>query len=266
MPDHLAGARERFVRMLARKLTPFYLPPKTPDDVKLYPNAAHGLVHITGMLALEPRLQGVQGIDGPLYFDPYEFQTAVWFHNADRSLALERALGVKGEGEICAALLKGSPFDLRARERITDAMRQHAKKDDEPGDSPLLTALRIADKVDRFSATGIWSSASHLWYLEPYDRKNPFAYGSTSERGLTSQYGGLFRGLEWVRMLPSDEARKLIDPMGIRLFIEFIRYLGEEMARHLGVPNRAEDNIREALGPYYERYATCDPVKRPYET
>lgn len=248
------GARQAFVEHLAEYLTPFYLPPRTPEEVSSYCNAAHGPVHITGMLALGPRIQGIGGLNGPLCFDPYEFEAAVWLHNADRADGLKKELHLQTLQAVVYVLLEESPFDPETRSRIADAVLQHSKKDDEPGDSDLLSALRIADKINRFSATGVWSAASHCWYLEPYNRKNPFGYGGTAEENLRSQYSALFRGLEWVKMLPSDEARDLIDRRGLRLFIEFIRCLGEEIARDLGVENRSEEDIRKALGPYYKQF------------
>jgi len=64
----------------------------------------------------------------------------------------------------------------------------------------------------------------------------------------------LFRPLEWYAMLPSDEARALIDPRFMELFLEFLRCFGEEIARHLDVPNDAESMLKKALGSYYDRF------------
>ena len=63
---------------------------------------------------------------------------------------------------------------------------------------------------------------------------------------------GFMCNLEWVGMLSCDAARDLIDPAYLAQFLLFLRLLGREMAQHAGCPNESENDIRKALGAYYE--------------
>jgi len=222
-----------------------------------------------------------------LQFDIHEFEAAALLHNLDRAMSFRdriEAFGrewakmnqayfetiicdeldirafvrIRGLELLCREMLFDGPFDQDAIDRIVDVVMKHNKKDDDlMDDSPLLAALRIADKLDRFGALGVVASASFRGgELMAYDPDHPFGYDSTAEGKLKSCYNDLFRVLEWYGMLPYDWARELIPIRNLRFFILFIRQLGEEIAEATGKPNEVEADIAKALGPFYKTVAT----------
>jgi hypothetical protein len=206
------------------------------------------------MKKLGRRLQGVQGLNGPMKFDLAEYDAAVDLHNIDRSHSFDKEIEASGYAVVCYRLLENSPFSGEAKGRIVQAAVEHGKKDDEPGDSDLAVALRCADKLDRFFPSAIVGCGTSHPHLFPYDESpHPFWGGSsTRENDLKTQYKMFFRPLEWYRMLPSDEVRALIKPRFLKLFIDFLRCLGEEASDYLGIENRAEDDLRTAFGKHYD--------------
>ncbi len=216
----------------------------------------HTHLHTGRMVKMGPRIFGIEGFGGRrLNFDLHEYEAAVQLHNLDRSHFFEEKIKGVGLANLCRQLLGSGPFDEAARERIVDAATRHSKKDDEPGDSDLLQAVRIADKVDRFAPNVLVGCGTSCPTLLAYDDSpNPFwCGGTTRENEVKTQYKMFFRVAEWYAMLPSDEARALVNPRFLKLFIEFLRCFGEEISGYVGVPNRAEEDIRMALGPYYQK-------------
>jgi hypothetical protein len=232
-----------FVEGLSSTLEFEYSAPRTPGG--------HDADHIKRMLRMESKIASV------LDFDPWEYRVAVWLHNLDRIEAFRAPLKQKGVfGYVERVVLEGSPFSPAARARIAYAVSRHAKKDDEPGDSSLLTALRIADKLDRLGPLGILSAAAFRGGELPlYDARSPFGYASTAEERLKSVYNDFFRVLEWVGMLPSDAARSLINREHLAAYVAFLRALGKELSDRLEVEDRVEDDIRRALGSYHAEFA-----------
>ena len=230
-----------FNEKLARILRTVYVYPKIVPG--------HDYLHVERMLILGPRIQGILGHEGKrLVFDPDEYETAVWLHSLDR---VEEFRG--RDEDITAEFLADSPYDHAARARIFDVLRQHAKRDDEPGDSPLLTAVRVADKIDRLTPINIVAAGASLANLLPYDPADPWWHGgSTAEPRLRTQLTAFFRVLEWYAMLPSDEARALVSPVGLKAQIVFLRTTAAWLADLLDVPNEMEADIRLALGKYYD--------------
>lgn len=138
---------------------------------------------------------------------------------------------------------------------IVDAVLQHSKKNDEPDDSLLLKALRIADKWSRFDVTGITSGIAWLGgELPPYHIERPFHYGSTAEGEWKTHYGNFFRIIEWYVM--SADIRELVarNPQGFREILFFVRAWGRAVATAHNVPNTVEDDLRRCLGDYYEAW------------
>ncbi len=211
-------------------------------------SGSHDYTHCERLVRWGGQIQGLMGLEHPLVFDPLEYEAACWLHNLDRVHDCE---DFRKE---CKGLLAQSPFSEEAQDRIYDTVFQHSKKDDDPGDSDLLQALRIADKVDRFSVSGVLGAGQYAPHLLPYNPDAPFGYESTEEEHVNEAdlYRLFFRPIEWYAMLPSDDARLLIPRRSLRYAIETVRLLAEEAAWHAGVPNRVEDDLREALGPYYE--------------
>jgi hypothetical protein len=187
-----------------------------------------------------------------------EYRAAVWLHNIDRCTALkEEKENAGGLRSYLAVLLLSADFSPEAKERITAAVLQHSKKDDELGDSTLLIALRIADKLDRFNPTGIVEAAASWGHLPIFDPQMPFSYdsaeaGEHGTAGHQSIYQTFFRVVEWIPMLPTQWARELISRDHLRLLITFLRLLGAQAAAQFNVPNRVEDDLRRALGPCYD--------------
>lgn len=223
-----------FIASLEKGLKHRYTPPNVPSG--------HDFTHVQRLIVLGDKITFIR-------FDLNEYRAVCWLHNLDRcqDVALDEVV------QLTSGLLQGSPFSGVAQERICDAVVQHSKKDDEPGDSTLLTAFRVADKVDRFSPSGLMATASlygHKFLL--YNPDKPFGFGSTEECLLKTIYDDHFRCLEWYAMLPCDEARRLIVPNWLRLRLEFLRCLGQEIAATYVVENKVEGDIRRALGSFYE--------------
>src|SRR3989338_10316833 len=219
----------------------------------------HTYLHTGRMKKMGPRLQGTLGANGrPLVFDLDEYFVAVDLHNLDASLSFKREIKERGYRAVCERLLAPGPFNAEAKERIIRAVTEHSKKDDEPGDSDLSVALRSADKIDRFAPSMLPGCGTCNPNLLAYDDSpNPFWGGEGTREGeVKTQYKAYFRNLEWYGMLPSDEARALVNPRFLKLIVEFLRCFGSEIAGHLGIPNRAEDDIRMAFGKHYEHVLT----------
>lgn len=240
-------------------------------------SGGHDTTHVERLISIGKIVQRIT----KLQFDWNEFVAAVWLHNLDRALKLRKEIEERGAAwaqknqayfddlihdeedvkafirvrglEIyCRELLEWSPFNEDARDRIVDAVLHHSKFADEPGDSPLLTALRIADKVDRMGPSGIRDAAAHRGQvLPPYDEQRPFGYGSTEEDRMKTLYDDLFRILEWYGMLPSEEARRVVNMEYFCFYILYVRMLGKEIADRLGIENKVEEDIKQALGQHY---------------
>ena len=235
-------ASRQFLDRLAGELRPHYTPPHVP--------CGHDWLHVERMIQISREIHF-------LAFDFVEFDAAAWLHNLDRAPRIIELCRTQGLRALCLDYLSGSPFDAGARERITGAVVEHSKRDDETDDDPLLTALRICDKVDRFRfaanallAIGAHRGAAHL----PYDPERPYGYGSLAESHLRTVACDFFRVLEWYAMLPSDEARALIDREDVEFLLHIVRRFGREVARHLGVEDRIEHDIQRALGAYYPAF------------
>lgn len=246
-----------FTERLKEKLTPLYTVPNTPN--------AHDVWHVIRMVKLGSRIrQHCQ-----LTFSLQEFEIAAWLHNIDRvqpylsDIELLESSGHSYKEALAVVVERffrdrGNPFfeGVEAEARIIRAVVQHSKKDDEAGDSHLLTALRVADKLDRLNPLGVLSVASFRSSQVPlYDPKQPLACESTAEGRMKSVYEEFFRLIEWVGMLPSDDARGLIVKEELLALINFVRAVGAQLSRECDVPNIVEDNIKKALGAYYKTYA-----------
>ncbi len=236
-----------YLTWLSGELKQLYTPPNV--------TAGHDVDHCDRMAKWGPKILGIQGLpeQGPLQFDMDQYTAACWLHNIDRAFRTKTEAYNK-----LFALLEESPFDEAAKKDIEEVVKLHPKFADEPGDSHLLTALRIADKVDRIATPtlGVLVAAAFQGSrLVMYDRGNPFNYGSTAEDKLKSIYTDFFRQLEWYGMLPSEEARGLVSIDSMRFYVMFIRQFAADIVHHLGRENDVEDDLRKALGSYYEMIA-----------
>lgn len=244
-----------FLRILETTLTACYLPPATPGG--------YDLNHVNEMLRLGEKIKAL-----PRYhdLDLDEYTAAVWLHNTDRPDALKKELRVGEDGwkerwRLCVqSLLTGSPFDVATRERIVNAVLEHSKKDDEPGDSTLLTALRIADKIVRLGPLGMMGQPANRGRFQMfYDPTAPFVYGSTEDDKLRAVWNDYFRVLEWIpmllkRALNPAELWTFIDKEDVREQVHYIRGVGRMIAKTTGVENHVEDCIKKALGSYYGEF------------
>ncbi len=272
------NAFESYLSSLIEKLKPGYAP-------RAMGTGGHDFTHVERLIAIGKTIRGKTKID----FDWNEFVTAVWLHNLDRAPAFRKDIErygktwalanedslreygadnedvkafvrARGLEFYCYELLEPSPFGPEARERIVKAVMEHPKFKDEPGNSTLLTALRIADKVDRMGPLGIMASGAFRGKdVLPYDSEHPFGYGSTEEGRMKTLYDDLFRVMEWFGMLPSDEARSVVNERYFWFFISYVRMLGEEIAERTGTHNTVELDIQRALGGYYDRFVRKAP-------
>lgn len=225
-------------KWLTGKLEPLYVLPHVLGG--------HDLTHIRGMERLGgkilPHLPEVSA---------EEYRATVWLHNLDGCLALRQEVAdAGGLSNYLADLLADSPFAQDEWARIADAVPRHGKKYDEVDDSELLTAIRIADKLDRLTPLNIMSGPAHRSDIPHYDAEAPFDYRHNKPNHL--KY--FLWNLEWYGMLPADWAREIVDEEFFRHFLQFIRDTGRDIAERLGVENRIEDEIRAALGKYYAEW------------
>ena len=215
-------------------------------------SGGHDITHVERMIAMGQRIETATGLD----FDPDEYSAAVWLHNIDRGAAVRGVSEIISLEEIVRSILHETAFNFEAVNRIVDVVLQHSKKDDGPDDSTLLQAVRIADKLDRLGPLGVVSSAAFRGSELPlYNPAQPFGYTSTAEgKTMRTVYIDLFRIMEWVKMLPSDQARGLINHGDMKAYVSYVRALGAQIARSCGVENGVEADIEKALGAYYAEY------------
>lgn len=233
---------DKYFANLSDRLTPFYQP-------KAMGVGGHDVTHVLRLLETQKEIAEF------LDFDRYEYQAAVWLHNADRSRQLLESFPGASLEVALAKFLEPSPFDELARNRIVTAVLEHGKRDDGPNDSGLLQALRLADKWDRLGPLGVISwPAFRGSYLLPYNPANPFGYDSTAEGRMKTLYDGFFRILEWYSHFPL--IRRLVGrhPERLRLFLDFVRAFGSEVGRCHNTPNQVEEDIKRALGSYYDEW------------
>jgi len=228
-----------FLNWLGETLRPHYMPPNVLGG--------HDMVHVEGVLRLGERI-----FPHMPEVVPDEYRAAAWLHNLDRCLSLKDSVRKSGGAAgFALELLRRSPFSADSRARIIDAVLQHSKKDDDlENDSLLLTALRIADKLDRLTPMNVLAGAAHRSDLPHYDAETPFDY----RRNKPNHLKYLLWNFEWYGMLPYDWARELVDPDFFRLFLSFLRELGRDISERHGIPNEIEAEIQSALGVYYERW------------
>ncbi|PIR89080.1 MAG: hypothetical protein COU07_03245 [Candidatus Harrisonbacteria bacterium CG10_big_fil_rev_8_21_14_0_10_40_38] len=191
-------------------------------------------------------------------FDSTELETAIWLHNLDRAKSLKERISYLGLRIVAERFLDQSPFCRKTKDEIILAVTEHSKKDDESDDPPLLQLVRILDKVDRLRHPTIELVSCGACYgdkLPLYRLKNPFGYKSAIKE-YRSVYDNFFRILEWVGMLPLEAARNLAGTDNIQFFVTMVRHFGKDVAKSLSIENRVEEDIKKALGIYYDRYAT----------
>lgn len=234
------------LRKIQEFLTPYYTLPRT--------SGGHDLLHIKRMIAMGPKIQSaIPGFELP------EYIAAVWLHNMDRSPELKQQMEAAGGFEsYCHVLLYGTTFPGISRHRIAIAAREHSKKYNSPGDSPLLVALRTADMIDRFGAIGALEVAAHRGAELPiYNEGQMFGviyFEQNDESQLQTLYHDHLRVISWYQGL-TDAGRNLVPQKNFRFLIAFTRQLAEEVAEITGAENKVENDLQAALGIYYEAYA-----------
>jgi len=218
------------------KLKPLYLAPHVLGG--------HDLIHVRGVERL-----GYKILPHMPTVDPMEYQVTAWLHNLDRCLALKKEIANSGGLAAYLQLLLGdSLFGEVSRERVIDVVLHHGKREDDlVNDSQLLTAIRIADKLDRFTPINMMAGPAHRSDLPHYDADQPFGYRTNKPCHLKFY----FWNVEWYGMLPYDWARELVDRDFFHLFLSFLRELGIDIAERHGIENVIEEDIETALGHYY---------------
>lgn len=226
---------ESYLRELDSYLKPLFTYPSV--------SGGHDWRHVMGVASIGEKIDYLD-------FDLDEFRVASRLHNLDR---LEHAESIDVE-ECMKARLCTSNFSPNSSNRIIDAVMRHSQKDIQKGDSNLLIALMDSDKLDRFTPRNIIDAGAHAENagVPSFLMENPFGFTSTREKDRISSWLGFMANLEWVGMLSCDEARKLIDPEYLKLFISFLRLFGREIAEATGEDNKSEEDIKKALGKYYK--------------
>ena len=207
----------------------------------------HDRVHIAGVERLGEKI-----LPHMPTVDPLEFRVTAWLHNLEWCLALKEEVASSGGlRPYLRGILSQSSFDQAGRNRIIDAVLHHSKKDDDlANDSPLLTAIRIAAKLDRLTPLNMMAGPAHRSDLPHYDADQPFGYQTSKPCHLKF----FFWNVEWYGMLPYDWARELVDKEFFHQFLFFLRKLGRDIAERHGIENRIEEDIRMALGSHYDKW------------
>ena len=223
------STQDNFLSGLEASLTPHLLYPNAPRE--------NDLTHANRLIRPAPEI----GRRCRLDFDEGEFRAAALLHEIDRSTSLHQPIielgqrryrnnsGNKPKDEFLKKAgieiflkdkLSNSCFGLEARDRITRTVLEHSKRgDDLEHDPHLLTALRIADKLDRMGPYGICTAIIHHCPALPlFDPISPFGYKSTVEGKLGSVYDDWMRVFEWYAMLPFDAARAMAQAMTLRTY------------------------------------------------
>lgn len=234
---------KELLETLKGQLSPLYTQPIA--------TGGHDLPHVVRVAEMYPQIRFlVPDVNETLY------QIAAWLHNIDRVPHLQKgAIRLRGLKAVLYEYL--NPSDLTAEDKsfVVDAVLQHSKKKDEPDDSPLLRALRIADKWSRIDVLGITSGIAWLGGELPlYHIEKPFVYGSTAEGEWKTHYGNFFRIIEWYAMY--KDIRKLVarNPYGFREILFFVRAWGRAIAAAHNVTNTVEEDLRKCLGDYYKAW------------
>ncbi|HLD34959.1 MAG TPA: hypothetical protein VJB62_03795 [Patescibacteria group bacterium] len=234
-----------YLAMLKKTLTPLYTPPAIAGG--------HDLTHVLRMECLFYRLAGFIYDQLSGIIQQAEYITAVWLHNIDRSKLVKKPS--PQETKIaCDDLLRASPFSADSKDRIIDAVLQHAKWDDDPDDSFLLQALRLADKTDRIGVVGVICGAAFRGSIMlPYDPANPFKYQRLTEDDMRTLFQDYWRILEWWPKYPI--LRAFVGSQPLKEFLTFVRMYAAHIARMHEIPNTVEKNISQALGDCYEQFS-----------
>jgi len=231
-----------YLEHLSALLGPLYTPPQG--------SGGHDLPHVLRMVRMYPEIaELVPGVDET------EYEITVWLHNIDRCPYYQARMGIKDLTATLYELLEESGLGNEAQERIAQAVKEHNKRLDDAGDSPLLQALRLADKWDRIGVLGAISGFAWLGCVRPaYDPKDPFGYGSTVEERWKTLYQNFYRILEWYADFPL--IRELVHRHSWRFenLLRFIRAFGRELSYAHELPNKVEDDIRKCLGVYYNEW------------
>jgi len=183
-----------------------------------------------------------------------EFAAAVWLHSLDRVEGFKK-LSKEALAVVLNGFLAESGFFEPKKKSIVGAILEHSKFKDGPDDSPLLHALRLADKWDRIGLLGVVSGFMFLGTKMPmYRAEKPFGYGPTAEgeKGYQTIYENFFRVLEWYPLFPLLRELVRRHPKRFWNFLGCIRVFGEEVSEAHGVPNTVEADIRRCLGEFYE--------------
>lgn len=202
----------------------------------------HDVSHVLRMVARAPEVTTLPDLDQG------ELVAAIWLHNLDRAPALGVSLAEVETASL--RYLTGSPFADDARRRVAVAAGEHSKKHDEPGDSPVLIALRVLDKVDRMNALGVITAAACHGASKPlYVAREPFCYALSDGGQPYSVYDDIAgRIMEWPAMIPPG-LRYLIDVQGMRDVVSYVRNLAGHVCRIHGLTNGVESDLVKALGP-----------------
>ena len=235
---------KELLESLKVRLTPLYTQPIA--------TGGHDLPHVVRVAEMYPQICDLApGVDETLY------KITAWLHNLDRCPLLQKGvIKTKGFRQVLFDHLDASDLTQKDKGAVVDAVLQHNKRNDEPGNSPLLKALRIADKWSRIDVIGITAGIAWLGGELPlYHVKKPFVYGSTAEGEWKTHYGNFFRIIEWYTMYP--DIRELVrrQPQGFEEVLFFVRAWGRAVAAAHNVQNTVEDDLKKCLGPYYKDWA-----------
>lgn len=244
-----------FVERLWKSLLPDYTPPATA--------AGYDHLHVLEMLRWGDAIFQLHPDQNGQYTN---FVVAVILHNTDRPNELKKQI-VVGEGfgwknthwcPYLERLLEDAPQGID-RDLVIRAVLEHSKRNDEEGDSFVLTALRTADKFVRFGAYGMQGQCANRGRTGPFHNPaNPFQFADDSsvtagEDPVLSIFEDYLRVLQWTGMIHSS--MWAIMPWDlIAEQVLFVRLIGRRMSQIHNIQDRTEDCLRTALGVHYFRF------------
>lgn len=233
-----------YIKNLQAQLTPLY-----------EANGCHDLTHV---LRMERMYEEIASLISGL--DQAKFIITVWLHNLDRTKEMSREK-LKG---MLLGYLSESGLGPADQNDIITAILGHSKFRDDPDDSPLMQALRLADKWDRIGVQGGISAFQWLGCKMPaYVPGHIFGYGSTAEGdlnkggkgGYTTLYQNFYRLMEWYTLFPMVQELVRRHPERFWTFLNLLRSYAAEIAEAHGVANEVEADIEKCLGSLYNQWA-----------
>lgn len=159
---------------------------------------AHGLDHVERVAALARLIAEKES------YSPEEAEVAGLLHDIGRTVQEEeKGHGPAGVPLASELLDKHTTFDLSAKKRILDAVRDHSEF---KAEARLTQILQDADKLDGLGAIGIMRAYTSKAQLPCYAHDN---IAPTKGERNTTIHGQIAFQMEWLDMIYTDTGKAI---------------------------------------------------------